>query len=65
MIYLLSESHLSVHGVPQDIKYKKTNIVGFRYKIENINDVFACDPNDVKQINLKELKYFVKKVMFH
>ncbi len=29
------------YGVPQDIKCKKTKIVGFRYKIENINYVFC------------------------
>ncbi len=42
------------YGVPRDIKCKKTKIVGFRYKINGINYVFPCDPNDVNQISLKK-----------
>jgi hypothetical protein len=53
------------YGVPQDIKCKKTKIVGFRYKIEgiikDINYVFACDPNDVNQISFKEIKVLCEK----
>ncbi len=37
---------LTKYGVPQYIKCKKTKTVGFRYKIENIDYVFACDTND-------------------
>ena len=52
---------LTKYGVPQDIKCKKTKIVGFRYKIEDINYVFACDPNDVNKISFKEIKILCEK----
>jgi hypothetical protein len=54
------------YGVPRDIKCKKTKIVGFRYKIENISYVFACDPNDVNQISFKKIKVLCeKKIVSH
>ncbi len=53
------------YGIPKDIKCKKTKIVGFRYKIENINCVFACDSNDVNQISFKETKLLCEKIMFN
>ena len=37
-------------GVPQNVKCKKTKIIGFTYEIKKINYVFVCDPNDVHQI---------------
>jgi hypothetical protein len=47
-------SHMLVkYGVPRDIKCRKTKIVGFRYKINDINYVFVCDPNYVNQISFK------------
>ncbi len=49
------------YGVHQDIKCKKTKIVGFRYKINDINYVFACDPNDIPQISFKEIKVLCEK----
>jgi hypothetical protein len=52
---------LTKYGVPQDIKCKKTKIVGFRYKIEDIDYVFACDPNDVNKISFKEIKILCEK----
>ncbi len=53
------------YGVLRDIKCKKTKIVGFRYKIENINYVFACDPNDVDEISFKEIKVLCEKILSH
>ncbi len=55
-------THMLVkYGVSRDIKCKKTKIVGFKYKIENINYVFACDSNDVNQISFKEIKVICEK----
>ena len=51
-------------GVPQNVKCKKTKIIGFTYEIKKINYVFVCDPNDVHQITLKKFKYYVKKIMY-
>ncbi len=47
--------------MPLDIKCKKTKIVGFRYKINDINHVFACDLNDENQISFKEIKVLCEK----
>ena len=52
---------LTNFGVPQNIRCKKTKIVGFSYKIDVINYVFACDPNDVNQISFKEIKILCEK----
>ncbi len=49
------------YGVPRDIKCKKTKIVGFKYKINDFNYVFACDPDDVNQISFKEIKVLREK----
>ncbi len=55
-------THMLVkYGVARDIECKKTKIVGFRYKINDINYVFACDPNDVNQISFKEIKVLCEK----
>ena len=43
-------------GVPQNVKCKKTKIIGFTYEIRKIKYVFVCDPNDVHQITFKEIQ---------
>jgi hypothetical protein len=35
------------HGVPKDIRCKKTRVEGFKYVKNKVTYVFACDPNDV------------------
>ncbi len=55
---------LTNFGVPQNIRCKKTKIVGFSYKIDVINYVFACDPNDVNQISFKEIKVLCEKKQY-
>ena len=54
---------LTNFGVPQNIRCKKTKIVGFSYKCKLgvINYVFTCDPNDVNQISFKEIKILCEK----
>ncbi len=52
---------LTNFGVPQNIRCKETKIVGFSYKIDVINYVFTCDPNDVNQISFKEIKILCEK----
>ena len=51
-------------GVPQNVKCKKTKIIGFTYEIKKINYIFVCDPNDVHQITFKEIEYYAKKIMY-
>ena len=48
-------------GVPQNVKCKKTKIIGFTYEIKKINYVFVCDPNDVHQITFKEIQVLCEK----
>ena len=48
-------------GVPQNVKCKKTKIIGFTYEIKKINYVFVCDPNDVHQITFKEIRALCEK----
>ena len=52
---------VQVHGVPKDLRCKKTKIVSFRYVKNKINYVFACDPNDVHQISFREVKALCEK----
>ncbi len=49
------------YGVPRGFKCKKNKIVGFRYKINDIDYVFAFDPNDVIQISFKGIKVLCEK----
>jgi hypothetical protein len=35
------------HGVPKDIRCKKTRVEGFKYVKNKVTYAFACDPNDV------------------
>ena len=48
-------------GVPQNVKCKKTKIIGFTYEIKKINYVFVCDPNDVHQITFREIQVLCEK----
>jgi hypothetical protein len=48
-------------GVPQNVKCKKTKIIGFTYEIKKIYYVFVCDPNDVHQITFKEIRALCEK----
>jgi hypothetical protein len=50
-------------GVPQNVKCKKTKIIGFTYEIKKINNVFVCDPNDVHQITFKEIGVLCEKIV--
>ena len=34
-------------GMPQNVKCKKTKIIGFTYEFEKIKYVFVCDFNDI------------------
>ena len=52
---------VQVHGVPKDLRCKKTKIMSFKYVKNNVNYVFACDPNDVNQITFKEVKALCEK----
>ena len=52
---------VQVHGVPKDLRCKKTKIVSFRYVKNKINYVFVCDPNDVHQISFREVKELCEK----
>ena len=40
------------HGVPSNIRCKKTKIEGFKYKKNNIIYMFVCDPNAVHNLSL-------------
>jgi hypothetical protein len=49
------------HGVPSNIRCKKTKIEGFKYKKNNIIYMFVCDPNAVHNITYKEVKVLCEK----
>jgi 5-methylcytosine-specific restriction enzyme A len=49
------------HGVPDNIKCKKTKIEAFKYKKNNIIYMFVCDPNAVHNITYKEVKVLCEK----
>jgi len=49
------------HGVPDNIKCRKTKIEAFKYKKNNIIYMFVCDPNDVHNITYKEVKVLCEK----
>jgi energy-coupling factor transporter ATP-binding protein EcfA2 len=49
------------HGVPKNIKCKKTKVVSFKYLKNKINYVFTCDPNDTNQITFKEVQVLCEK----
>jgi 5-methylcytosine-specific restriction enzyme A len=49
------------HGVPDNIKCKKTKIEAFKYKKNNIIYMFICDPNAVHNITYKEVKVLCEK----
>jgi hypothetical protein len=49
------------HGIPTNIKCKKTKIEAFKYKKNNIIYMFVCDPNAVHNITYKEVKVFCEK----
>ena len=49
------------HGVPTNIKCKKTKIEAFKYKKNNIIFMFVCDPNAVHNITYKEVKVLCEK----
>jgi 5-methylcytosine-specific restriction enzyme A len=49
------------HGVPDNIKCKKTKIEVFKYKKNNIIYMFVCDPNAVHNITYKEVKVLCEK----
>ncbi len=46
-------------GVPQNVKCKKTKIIGFAYEIKKNN--FVCDLNDVHRITFKEIRVLCDK----
>ena len=52
---------IQVHGVPKDLRCKKTKIVSFKYVKNNINYVFACDPNDIHNMSFREVKVLCEK----
>ena len=52
---------IPVHGVPVNLRCKKTKIISFKYVKDKINYVFACDPNDVNQVTFKEVKVLCEK----
>ena len=49
------------HGVPTNIRCKKTKIEGFKYKKNNVIYRFVCDPNAVHDITYKEVKVLCQK----
>jgi len=49
------------HGVPTNIKCKKTKIEAFKYKKNNIIYMFVCDPNAIHKITYKEVKVLCEK----
>jgi 5-methylcytosine-specific restriction enzyme A len=49
------------HGVPDNIKCKKTKIEALKYKKNNIIYMFVCDPNAVHNITYKEVKVLCEK----
>ena len=49
------------HGIPTNIKCKKTKIEAFKYKKNNIIYMFVCDPNAVHNITYKEVKVLCEK----
>jgi len=49
------------HGVPTNIRCKKTKIEGFKYKKNNVIYRFVCDPNAVHNITYKEVKVLCQK----
>ena len=49
------------HGVPDNIKCKKTKIEAFKYKKNNVIYMFVCDPNAVHNITYKEVKVLCEK----
>jgi hypothetical protein len=55
------QSLVQDHGVPKDLRCKKTKIVSFKYVKNNINYVFACDPNDIHNMSFREVKVLCEK----
>jgi 5-methylcytosine-specific restriction enzyme A len=49
------------HGVPDNIKCKKTKIEAFKYKKNKIIYMFVCDPNAVHNITYQEVKVLCEK----
>jgi 5-methylcytosine-specific restriction enzyme A len=49
------------HGVPSNIRCKKTKIEGFKYKKNNIIYMFVCDNNALHNITYKEVKVLCEK----
>ena len=51
-------------GVPQNVKCKKTKIIGFTYEIKKLNIfLFVILMMFIKSL-LKKFKYYVKKTMY-
>ena len=48
-------------GVPQNVKCKKTKIIGYTYEIKKIKYIFVCDPNDVHRITFKEIQVLCER----
>jgi hypothetical protein len=55
------QSLIVQHGIPTNIKCKKTKIEAFKYKKNNIIYMFVCDPNAVHNITYKEVKVLCEK----
>ena len=52
-------------GVPQNVKCKKTKIIGFTYEIKNLIMflfVILTNSNDVHQITFKEIRVLCEKI---
>ncbi len=52
-------------GVPQNVKCKKTKIIGFTYEIKKINYVlYVIRMMYIKSLLLKKFEYYVKRTIY-
>ena len=51
-------------GVPQNLKCKKTKIIGFTYEFNKIKYVFVCDSNDIHQITFEEVRVLCEEKIY-